>query len=58
MADKYYTPEQVAALLQVNQITVRRWLRSGKLKGSRLGARLWRVSQKQLDEFLGENHKK
>ena len=51
MADKYYTPEQVAALLQVNQITVRRWLRSGKLKGSRLGARLWRVSQKQLDEF-------
>jgi len=30
--EKYYTPEQIAQLLQVNVVTVHRWLRDDKLK--------------------------
>ncbi len=47
-----YSPKQMATMLHVNEITVRRWLRSGNLQGYRLGERLWRVSKEQLEEFL------
>lgn len=50
--ERYFTPEQIASLLQVNVVTVRRWLRSGRLKGYQLGRKLWRVSGSQLEEFL------
>jgi len=50
--EKYLTPEQIASLLQVNVVTVRRWLKSGRLKGYHLGRKLWRVSSSQLEEFL------
>lgn len=49
--ERFYTPEQVARLLQVRTITVHRWLREGKLKGFRIG-RLWRISHSHLEEFL------
>ena len=49
--EKYYTPEQIAQLLQVNVVTVHRWLRNGKLKSVKLG-RLWRVSSKNLEELV------
>ena len=50
-----YTPKEVASLLQVNIITVHRWLRSGELKGVKLGGSLWRVSPDQLQTFLSRN---
>lgn len=50
--DKFFTPEQIASLLQVNVVTVRRWLRSGRLQGHHLGRKLWRISSSQLEEFL------
>jgi len=49
---RYYTPEQIASLLQVNVVTVRRWLKDGRLKGHHLGKKLWRISNTQLEEFL------
>jgi excisionase family DNA binding protein len=49
---EFFTPEQIAALLQVNVVTVRRWLRSGRLQGYHLGKKLWRISSSQLEEFL------
>lgn len=49
---EFYTPAQIAKMLHVNEITVRRWLRAGKLEGYRLGERLWRVSSTQIEEFL------
>ena len=49
--EKLYTPEQIAQLLQVNVVTVHRWLRDGKLKSVKLG-RLWRVSSEDFDEFV------
>jgi len=47
-----YTPEDVAKLVQVKTVTVHSWLRSGKLKGFRVGSRLWRITRKQLQEFI------
>lgn len=54
MDERYLTPEQVAGRLQVNVVTVHRWLRTGKLKGYKLGHRLWRVSPEQIKEFVVE----
>ena len=55
--EKFYTPEQIAQLLQVNVVTVHRWLRDGKLKSIKLG-RLWRVSSENLEEFVHSKTKK
>ncbi len=46
------TIEQVAKRLQVNEETVRRWLLAGKLKGSKIGGTLWRISEEDLSEFI------
>jgi len=54
--EKFYTPEQIAQLLQVNVVTVHRWLRDGKLKSVKLG-RLWRVSASNLEEFVHSKNK-
>jgi len=50
--EEFFTPEQIASLLQVNVVTVRRWLRCGRLQGYHLGRKLWRISRAQLEEFL------
>ena len=51
MSEKLYTVEQVAEQLQVDPESVRIWLRSGKLKGVKVG-RLWRIREDDLEEFL------
>ncbi|MEM5816034.1 MAG: helix-turn-helix domain-containing protein [Candidatus Aenigmatarchaeota archaeon] len=50
--DKLYTPEEVAEILKVSVITVKKWLRSGELKGIKVG-KLWRIREEDLQEFLG-----
>jgi excisionase family DNA binding protein len=52
-----FTPEQVASLLAVSSRSVREWLRSGKLKGVRT-ARLWRVRDRDIEEFLEYSREK
>jgi len=47
----FYTPEQVAKILNVKVSTIRRWLRDGKLEGIQLG-RIWRISHSQLEAFM------
>ena len=47
-----YTPEDVAKLLRVKPVTVHSWLRCGKLKGFRVGSKLWRITRDQLQEFI------
>lgn len=49
--EKVYTPEGAAEALLVSPKTVREWLRTGKLRGVKLG-RLWRVRERDLQEFL------
>jgi excisionase family DNA binding protein len=51
-ADVYLTPEQAAERLQLGVETVYRWLRSGKLRGSRISQKAWRVSERELTSFI------
>ena len=51
--DRLLTVDQVAERLQVNEQTIRRWLREGELTGVPFGGRTgWRVSEEDLQEFL------
>lgn len=49
--EKLYTTEQVAELLQVSVITVRRYIKSGKLKASKIG-KDYRIKESDIDNFL------
>jgi len=50
--DDLLTPAQIAERLQVAETTVHKWLRSGDLKGMKLGHRIWRVKEGDLEAFL------
>jgi len=52
MVGKMLTPEQVAERLAVTPNTVRGWLRSGMLKGVKLGKKVWRVREEDLQNYL------
>jgi excisionase family DNA binding protein len=52
LKEVYLTPEQIAEQLQVVTTTVYRWLRSGKLRGSLVSPKAWRVTQRELDAFM------
>lgn len=46
------TTEQVAERLQLHVITIQRWLRSGKLKGTKLtGKAGWRVPVSEVERL-------
>jgi len=47
------TPEEAADRLNVSPMTVRKWLRSGKLRGVKVSV-LWRVRESDLDAFIEE----
>mgnify|MGYP001014333966 CR=1 FL=1 len=51
--EKFYTIKEVAELLKVSDGGVRKWLKTGKLKGIKLG-RIWRIKKSDLEEFLNE----
>ncbi len=53
MGEKILTPEDAAEMLQVSPGTVRKWLRKGLLKGTKVGGgRLWRISESTIDEYM------
>jgi excisionase family DNA binding protein len=54
--ETFMTVEEVARRLSLNPETIRRWLRSGRLRGIRLGERRagWRVRDSDLNAFLNE----
>ncbi len=52
MKGKLLSPEDVAERLAVNPATVRSWLRSGKLEGVKLGKRMWRVDESEVQALL------
>jgi excisionase family DNA binding protein len=43
--------KQVAAEIGVVELTVRRLLNSGELKGYKLGRKTWRITRAELDQF-------
>lgn len=57
--EKIYTPEMAAELLHVSPLTLRSWLRIGRLNGVKVG-RQWRIRESDLKAFLehGESNTK
>ena len=51
MEKKFYTPQEVADLLQLRVQTVYDYVRQGKLSAMRLGNR-YRIAQTDLESFL------
>lgn len=47
-----YTLKQVAALLQVSQVTVRRAIWDGRLKASRLGGLDFRITPRAVKDWI------
>lgn len=52
MDSEYLKPEEIATKLKVHDDTVRRWLRTGELRGIKIGKRQWRVKKEDLEEYL------
>jgi excisionase family DNA binding protein len=50
-AEKLLTVEDAAKALLVKPTTIREWLKSGKLRGVKMG-RLWRVRESEIEAFL------
>lgn len=48
----FYSPDEVAELLNLHVRTVRRYIREGRLKASRIGKQ-YRVGASDLDSFVG-----
>lgn len=49
---RFYTTEEVARLLRVDPESVRRYVRSGKLRAVKLGGKFIRIDKADLDKFI------
>jgi len=47
----FFTTDQLAKILDLSMLTVRRYLREGKIKAVKIGQR-WYISSRNLDKFL------
>ena len=52
---QFLTPKEVAVILGVHQKTVHHWLRIGKLAGTKISYRAWRIPRSALEEFVAQN---
>ena len=52
---QFLTPKEVAEILGVHQKTVHHWLRAGKLAGTKISYRAWRIPCSALETFLVRN---
>ena len=48
---KWITIDQAAEYMQVNPMTVRRWIKAGKLPASNVNG-LWRIDSEQLEKLM------
>lgn len=53
MDEKIYTTDQIAKILQIHPLTVLNYIKSGKLKGIKLG-RVYRIREGALQRFLDQ----
>ena len=49
----YYTPEEVASFIRIDERTVRNMANRGELPGARQFGKLWRFDRQKLEEHLG-----
>ena len=47
-----YTPQEVAELTGVTILTVYRWIKTGKIKATKLGQ--WKINREDLEQALGK----
>jgi excisionase family DNA binding protein len=52
--DPLLSVADVARLLSITQPTVREWIKDGKLRAHRAGARFWRIRKSEVDRMLAE----
>ncbi len=52
MSEIYLTPEEAAEKYKLAAVTIRKWLRQGKLKGYKVGGTLWRIEEAELETFV------
>ena len=48
-------PKEVAEILGVHQKTVHLWLRTGKIEGTKISYRAWRIPRTSLASFIANN---
>jgi excisionase family DNA binding protein len=51
LEERLFSAEEVAERLGMSRYTIGEWLRSGRLKGRRIG-RFWRVRESDLEAFI------
>ena len=54
MAEEFYTPEEVAAILKLSKYTIYEMIKRGDLEAHRVGRGL-RVSAAQLEQYLHQS---
>jgi excisionase family DNA binding protein len=54
LADELLTIDEVAAELKLHPDTIRRYIREGKLKPTRVGGTAIRVRRSELNRFISE----
>jgi DNA binding domain, excisionase family len=50
MKEKYYTVDEIAALIKIHPKTIQRYIREGRMKANKVG-KSWRVSGHDLSAF-------
>jgi len=53
--EKIYTPEMAAETLHVSVLTLKKWLRSGRLNGIKAGKQ-WRIRESDLQQFINQGN--
>ena len=53
--DPFLSTNEVAKILGVHQKTVHHWLRTGRLAGTKISYRAWRIPRSALEDFIEQN---
>jgi len=54
--ERLYRTSEVARMLNVSTVAVRKWIKTGRLRAKRVG-KLWMIPEGELKRFLGEKSK-
>ena len=52
--EQHYTLKETGERLHLSETTIRKYLKNGRLKGTKLG-KVWRISESDVAEFLATN---
>lgn len=54
---EYYTPKELAKLLDITNASMYAWIRAGKVKASKTLGKRYRISQEEADRIKAEMDK-